>query len=58
MDAITGANTKVEMVCFPKASEMPEYRPALSTDAEEILAVLEEVAPEVPLHLTPMIAAA
>jgi len=34
------------------ASKTLEYRPALSTDADGILAVLEEVAPEIPLPLT------
>jgi ribosomal protein S18 acetylase RimI-like enzyme len=34
------------------AGETVEYRPPRSTDADGILAVLEEVAPEIPLPLT------
>ncbi len=35
------------------ASELLEYRLTVSTDVDGILAVLEEVAPDIPVHLTP-----
>ncbi len=35
------------------ASETVEYRPARSIEADRILAVLAEVAPEIPVQLTP-----
>jgi hypothetical protein len=41
------------MARVSKASEMLEYRLAVSSDAERIFVVLEEVAPEIPLQLTP-----